>query len=233
MGTPRQKTGAVIVAAGLGKRIGGRVPKQFLEIRGKPILLYTLDVFEDCHRVDVIVLVVPGNQISVVESTVKEGGYHKVASVVEGGVERQDSVWNGLDALPEDMEWIAVHDGVRPFVSRDLVESVLDAAKESGAALPAVPVKDTIKRVDDNWVVETLDRHELWRVQTPQVFRKALLMEVYRKACEDDVMATDDAALIERYGGRVKIVMGDEKNIKITSPEDLEMAETFLRGTDS
>ena len=225
METPSKQVVAIIPCAGLGRRMGGVVPKQFLEIQGKPLLIYTLDKFERCPEIHRVVLVVPPDHIETARAMTERWGMDKVFTVVAGGDERQDSVANGLRELPEECEIVIVHDGVRPFVSTVKIQEVVAAAREEGAAILAVPVKDTVKRGGDGCVEETLERNSLWAVQTPQGFRIDWIRTAYKKAREDGYSGTDDAALLERCGYRVSIVEGEERNIKITSPEDLAWAE--------
>ena len=219
------KVAAIVTAAGPGKRMGQRVPKQFIEILGKPLFIHTLEKFDACRIIAEVVLVVPPDALKGARTALDASGIRKVRRVVGGGKERQDSVRNGLDALDDAVRWVAVHDGVRPFVSVSKIEEVVSAAQDHGAAILALPVRDTVKRVGDEGVEETVEREALWAAQTPQVFRTDWLREGYRKARVDGFRGTDDASLVERLGHAVKIVEGEERNIKITSPEDLALAE--------
>jgi 2-C-methyl-D-erythritol 4-phosphate cytidylyltransferase len=214
---------AVVVAAGEGRRFGG--PKQFAALRGRPVLDWSLAAFEANPYVDAVVLVLapPG------KGEKYAARYPKIEAVVGGGARRQDSVANGvagLKAVDEDI--ILVHDGARPLVTQDLIERVIDAARETGAAIPAVPLDDTIKEAEENRVLRTLDRSRLVRVQTPQGFAYGRLKRALDRAAAEGVVGTDEAALVERLGLPVAIVPGDPRNIKITSPLDLTMAEAFL-----
>jgi len=227
--TPSKQVVAIIPCAGLGRRMGGVVPKQFLEIQGKPLVVFTLDKFERCPEIHHVVLVVPPDHIETARAMTERWGMSKVDKVVAGGDERQDSVANGLGELPEECEIVIVHDGVRPFISISKIQEVVAAARKKGAAILAVPVKDTVKRGRDGCVEETLERDSLWAVQTPQGFRTDWIRAAYEKARQDGYSGTDDAALLERCGYRVTIVEGEERNVKITSPEDLAWAEFRIK----
>ena len=209
--------------------MGGVAPKQFLEIQGKPLLIFTLDKFERCLEIHRVILVVPQDHIETARAMTERWGMNKVDKVIAGGAERQDSVANGLRELPEECEIVIVHDGVRPFVSISKIQEVVAAAREKGAAILAVPGKDTAKRGRDRCVEETLERDSLWAVQTPQGFRTDWIKTAYERARQDGYSGTDDAALLERCGYRVTIVEGEERNVKITSPEDLAWAEFWVK----
>ena len=221
--------GAVIVGAGEGKRMGASGRKQFVKIAGKPIIAYTLDVFERSQLVDHIVIVVPLDSIDwVKEDVVAAYSFKKVHAVVYGGATRQESVLNGLKALKPGTQRVVVQDAVRPLVSETLIRRVLDASEKTGAAITAVPARDTVKRVESGEIVGTMDRRLLWLAQTPQSFRYDLLMNAHAKAVADKVDGTDDASLVERVGTKVAVAVGSYSNIKMTSPEDLPMFEYFL-----
>lgn len=219
------KVSAIIPAAGQGVRLGGKVPKQFLVLNGKPILAHTLEVFEKSGLVDSIILVVPAKDIDRTRSQ----WLNKppiVKKVVEGGEKRQDSVFNGFMALAPDTEIVLVHDGVRPFLTATMIRETIAAAIEHGAAITAIPVNDTIKQADDSGFVErTLEREKLWRVQTPQAFRYKLIKEAFEKANANSFYGTDEGSLIEYIQRPVKIISGSELNIKITRQEDLVLGE--------
>lgn len=221
---------AVIVAAGRGRRMGHTVPKQFLPLCGKPVIAHTLSRFEDASRVDGIVVVTPpGGEDETASSIVRRYGFRKIASVVPGGSSRQESVRRGLDALGEDCRVVLIHDAVRPMVDERMINQCIDAAEDVGAAAIAVRMTDTVKESDEaGMAVRTLERGRLWRVQTPQGFRLDLIREAHRRAEEDGFTATDDASLVERLGQPVKLVEGSLENIKITTPEDLLVAEAIL-----
>lgn len=224
------KLGVIIVAAGKGSRMGTAESKQYLQLGQKPILVHTLQLFQNIHEVNEIILVVGGNDVERCTGYVQSYALSKVTHVLAGGAERQDSVRRGLEALEQDTDWILVHDGVRPFVSREHVFDCLSKAKEQDAAVLAVPVKDTIKVVDSaKRIQSTPDRRSLWAIQTPQAFRLSLLQEAHQRALQDDFMGTDDAMLVERIGTTVHVVEGDYYNIKITTPEDLPWAEWILQ----
>ncbi len=219
---------AVVPAGGSGTRMGGTVPKQFQYLNGKPILYYTLKSLQDCGIISEIILVVPEKEY---EAACVDwlGKPEIVKKVVLGGEKRQDSVYNGFCEISEQTEIVLVHDGVRPFLSRKMVFESIDAARKYGAAITAIQVNDTIKRVDPSgFVSQTIDRECLWRVQTPQAFRYPLLQEAFKKANSEKFYGTDEGSLIEHLGEPVKIVEGSERNIKITRPEDLELSETFV-----
>ncbi|MBN1895235.1 2-C-methyl-D-erythritol 4-phosphate cytidylyltransferase [bacterium] len=223
------RTGVVIPAGGRGMRMGGGIPKQFIPLGGKPILVHTLERFERCAAVDMVVLAAPGRMLDQTADLVRNAGMKKVTGIVEGGRERQDSVAAGLASLPGDLDVILVHDAVRPFVTDEQIKAVIRAALRDGAALLAVPEKVTVKEAAGRYVSSTPDRSRLWQAQTPQGFRADLFRQAVRKAMDERFFATDDAALVERMGCRVKIVEGDERNIKITSPADLAVAEWILK----
>ena len=219
---------AVVPAGGTGTRMGGTVPKQFLELNGKPILYYTLKTLQDCGIISELILVVPEKEYDNA-CTDWLGKPEIVTKVVVGGKKRQDSVYNGFCELSQKTEIVLVHDGVRPFLSHQMIQKSVDAAREYGAAITAIPVNDTIKKVDDSGLVsKTVDREGLWRVQTPQVFRYELLQEAFKKANSEKFYGTDEGTLIEHLGKPVKVVEGSEQNIKITRPEDLRLSEIFI-----
>ena len=221
------KVGVIIPAAGRGKRIGASVPKQFLEIQGEPLLHHTLTVFAYCKLISYVVLVMP-------RADVDEMGkdwlnkYKIVREVVVGGEQRQDSVYNGFNSLEEKTDIVVVHDGVRPFTTPQMITATVEGAQQYGAAITAIPVSDTVKQVVDGFVKQTIPREGLWRVQTPQAFQYGLLQKAFKKAKEDSYYGTDEGALIEYLGERVKIVPGSELNIKITRKEDLALGESLL-----
>jgi 2-C-methyl-D-erythritol 4-phosphate cytidylyltransferase len=214
---------AIIVAAGEGKRFG--FSKQFARLREKSVLEWSLDQFEAHDQVREIVLVLK-------EATQREKsfrGYRKIRAVIEGGKKRQDSVGAGFSQIdPERAEIVLVHDGVRPLVGSDLISRIIDRTLERGAAVPVIPVEDTIKRVEGKLVSQTLDRSRLFRVQTPQGFSYSVLKEALDSAREAGFYGTDEAALVERIGKKVFVVEGDPRNIKITTPLDLRLAEALV-----
>jgi len=219
---------AIIVGAGTGNRLGSDRPKQYLSVAGKPVLYYTLKKFEECAQVDAIIVVVARDwMVHVSTEIVDKFGFEKVRKVVDGGRERQDSVWAGLLAT-DSSEWVAIHDAVRPFISTRKLEEVIRAGKDFGGAILALPPRDTIKTEHDGFVESTPERKHLWAVQTPQVFEYELLRSAYRQAMSDNFVSTDDSALVERLGHKVKIVEGEANNIKITVPLDLKLAELII-----
>lgn len=219
--------GAVIVAAGRSTRMGG-VDKTFASMLGLPLVAHTIDRFESSPLVDQVVLVLAEESLDRGRELVQERGYRKVAHVCSGGQRRQDSVRNGLELLTP-CDWVMVHDGARPCLDEAMLKRGLNAAAECGSAVAGVPVKDTIKLVSpDQMVNETPDRSLLWAAQTPQIFRYNLLLEAHR-TCTEDV--TDDAAMVESLGHPVKMFQGSFQNIKVTTAEDLVIAEVFLGAT--
>jgi len=225
------RVAAIIPAAGEGRRMGGAVPKQFLQIGGREVLARTLAVFEACVAIDDVWVVVAAEQCAWCQTTIVERyGLRKVRGVVAGGTTRQASVWHGLQQVADAVGLVVVHDGVRPFVTELLVQQTLDYAGRYGAAIAAVPLKDTLKRVSAAGTVEaTVPREHLWRVQTPQAFQHALLRRAFQHAWQQELQATDEAGLIEALGYKVQIVPGYEHNVKITTPDDLVFGEIFLR----
>lgn len=225
------KIAALIPAAGQGKRMGSQLNKQFLSLAGLPILLHTLKIFQACERISEIVIVGGLEEVEYIKNEiVDKHQLSKVIQVVAGGAQRQHSVYNGLRVLSADVEYVAIHDGARPLLTPDTLDQVLAAAMKSQATIVAVPVKDTIKIVDQHQTVQqTPDRATLWSVQTPQVFSKELVRKAYIQAQIDNYLGTDDASLVERLGWPVEVIMGSYENLKITTPEDLEVAENILR----
>ncbi len=223
---------ALVPAAGRGHRMGSSVPKQFLELGGLPLVLHSLRVLEASPSIVEIILAVPeADREYCLNKVIHHHGLKKVTKVVPGGSQRQDSVRHALAAATEEMELVLVHDAVRPFLTPEMVEKVLRRAEEVGAALIAIQMRDTVKRVGpDQLVKETVDRQGLWLAQTPQAFRASLLREVHRKAQLEGVHATDDAQLMERFGHPVAVVEGSGQNIKVTRPEDLAIGEAILAG---
>ena len=219
---------AIVLAAGSGKRMGTQVPKQFLDLAERPVLAWTLTAFERADRIDRVVLVVGREVVDACRAQFGGQRFPKVVDVVVGGAERQNSVASGLRAIPATAGVVAVHDGARAFVRAEDINAVMLAAAECGAAVLGTPVTDTIKRVRGDQVAETLDRSTLRTVQTPQAFRRDVLCRAHRSARESGYAGTDDAALVERLGAAVVIVPGQWENIKITSPEDLDLGLHIL-----
>jgi len=221
---------AIIVAAGSGKRMGHSTKKQFLCIGSKPILAYTLDIFDSVEEIERIILVIPrGWKRYCQKEIIEKFGYRKEIEVISGGARRQDSVACGLALVSSDYEIVIIHDGVRPFVTRRIIVESIAKARKFGACIVAVPVTDTIKMVNREGVIErTLPREHLWRVQTPQTFQVSLIKKAYAKALKDRFYGTDDAQLVERINRPVKVISGDYRNIKITTKEDLILAKKLL-----
>lgn len=227
----REKIAAIIPAAGYGKRMGSSENKPFLLLGGKPVLVHAVEKFQESPSVSEIVLVVRGFDRAKAKAVVDEFKLSKVIDVVEGGECREDSVFRGLQSLKaRGIEIVIVHDGVRPFVAAEKIRVLLAACREHGAAVLAVRPKDTIKQSNNTPFIEaTLERSKLWAVQTPQAFSFDLLLKAYDPSVKGSFVGTDDASLVERLGVKVRIVEGSYDNIKITTPEDLELAEVILR----
>lgn len=225
---PLKQCGAVIVAAGSASRMGG-IDKVMADLGGEPMIVRTARAFQNCEAIASIVIVTREDLIRPISDLCRD--MKKVAAVVAGGKSRQESVHLGLNALPKGTKLAAVHDGARPLVSWQVIDRVVRAANTYGAAAPAIPVKDTIKVVEGRLVKETPDRSSLMAVQTPQVFDFDLLRGALRKAEEDGAQVTDDCSAVERTGMRIKIVEGDERNLKVTTPMDLKIAELLLEET--
>lgn len=219
------KIGTVVVAAGHSERIGA--DKIFMPLGGKPLLTWSIDVCQNYEPINQIAIVLNKDNFDLGQRLVIEREWSKVVALCVGGRRRQDSVREGLFRLKE-CEWIIIHDGARPFLTIDLLNDGLEAAKLTGAAAAAVPAKDTIKLSDENGIVkQTLQRSQLWMMQTPQIFRFDIITRAYE---QNDNDVTDDASLVEKSGGKVKLYQGSYKNIKITTPEDLALAEILARG---
>jgi len=217
-----EKVAGIIPAAGSGTRFGAEIPKQFIEVKGKPVLAWTVDALLQSAILKKIVIVLPASGFDhwkrYLTSFVNAPG----VEFVPGGKERWESVWNGLKVVCNNFNLVLIHDGARPLVKRDLVIRAVEKARKKGAAICAVPATDTVKNVKGEMICVTLDRNTIWLAQTPQVFKTDLLMEAYERAIEASSFGTDDASLVEKIGYRVFIVPGDRSNIKITTQEDLE-----------
>jgi 2-C-methyl-D-erythritol 4-phosphate cytidylyltransferase len=221
----------IIAAAGSSRRMDGR-DKLWTPLAGRITLARTIDVFEACHVIKNIVLVLNSERLDDTTRLCQQEGWSKIISIVEGGNRRQDSVRSGLDSLTKlapTTQWVMIHDGARPLVSPDILEAGLTTAQECNAAIAAVPVKDTIKQVEQGWISSTLDRSQLWAIQTPQVFSFPLIHHAYQTVPFEQEF-TDDAALLEHLGTRVAIFNGSYRNIKITTQEDLLIAEALIKG---
>lgn len=226
------KAFVLIPAAGMGRRMGASINKQYLQLGDVPIVARTISIFEQAPFIDGIFLVIPEEEIPYCREHVVEAcGFSKVLEIVPGGKERQHSVMNGLKALQRlahKDDVVLIHDGVRPFITQSLLQESIAVALSNDGALVAVPVKDTIKTVRDGIVVDTPARDALWQAQTPQSFRFSIIHAAHLAAEREGFVGTDDASLVERQGGTVRVVRGDYRNIKITTPEDLVLAEAFL-----
>ena len=222
---------AIIMAGGTGTRMGGEISKQFLCINGKEILAYTIDVFEQCEKIQEIIVVSGQRDMEQAKALVQKYGFQKISQLVAGGEERQDSVANGLSKVSQQTEIVLVQDGVRPFVTVDMIERSIQGAREYGACIMGMPVKDTIKICSPcGMAVETPDRRSLWQIQTPQTFQKEILLQSYKKAKIAGFLGTDDASVAEFAGYPVKVAEGSYRNIKITTTEDLSIAKVLQEG---
>ena len=226
-----EKCTAVVLAAGQGKRMHSNIQKQFLQIKGHPILYYSLKCFQDCSFIDDIVLVTGEESLSYCKTEIVERyGFSKVMSVTAGGKERYDSVYSGLLQC-RDTKYVFSHDGARPFITEEILASGLEKVKETGACVVGMPSKDTVKLADEaGFVRETPERNCVWTVQTPQIFEYNLIRMAHESIRKKDMSAiTDDAMVIEQETGvKVRLSKGSYQNIKITTPEDLAVAEAFL-----
>ncbi len=242
----RGKVVAIVPAAGIGKRFGAGKNKLLYELSGKPLLIWTLEALEGVEEIDEIVPVLQEGDLEYGGVLIRDFRITKVKRVLPGGKERQDSVYCGIRSLEGDNAIVVVHDGARPFIDSDMVRRALEGLDGCDGAIAGVPVKDTIKECKmlppqpplakggsrggkDIIVQKTLERSVLWSVQTPQVFRVRTIREAHERARSEGYYATDDAALVERYGGRIRIVEGSYRNIKVTTPEDIHIAEAILK----
>ena len=220
----------MIVGAGKGLRMNSATPKQFLELKNQPVIVYSLNAFAACGVIDAIYLVVSQAETQFCrESLLPSLEIATPIKLVTGGKRRQDSVYNGLQAMEGYAGVVAIHDGVRPFVTPSQIAECIDGAEVNGACMLGLPVGDTLKRVGPSGIVEeTVSRHNMWQAQTPQAFQYALIRSAHDRAAKDGFAGTDDASLVERYGGDVNIIKGSAGNIKITHSEDLAIAEALL-----
>jgi 2-C-methyl-D-erythritol 4-phosphate cytidylyltransferase len=224
------RTLAIILAGGAGKRMGAATNKQFLLIDNKPIIVHTLEIFENCRSIDSIFLVVNQKDLPVIQKEILETyRFKKVTKVVIGGRLRQDSVRNGLEAIEGQCDIVVIHDGARPFVSPSFIEKGIFLMEMFDAVIPGLPAKDTIKAVSkEGFVSKTLPRDSLWQVQTPQTFKYELIVKAYREGMAKKLYGYDDATFIEHLGKKVKVIEGSPYNMKITTPEDLIIAQGIL-----
>ena len=220
---------AIILAAGLGKRMQAGQNKQFIELLGQSVLTHTINIFSSLAEVEKIVLVVRSGEEEICRKMIPASALSKTVMTI-GGKERQDSVYNGLKAITWPSDYIIIHDGARPLITAETIRRTLKAAENCGSAICAVPVKDTIKQADENGrVLKTIPRQTLWAVQTPQIFQADLIRQAYENAYAQNYYGTDDASLVEYLNKPVEIVMGDYENIKLTTPEDIISAEQILQ----
>jgi 2-C-methyl-D-erythritol 4-phosphate cytidylyltransferase len=225
-------TTAIIVAAGEGRRVGGDVPKIYLPIYRRPMVLRTLDRFFAAQTVDNVIIVIGANEFSRCETMLRRDPTlgNRSWTLQTGGATRQQSVKKGLEKIAADTDVIVIHDGARPFVSSALIDRCVEAVQDKGAVVVGVPVRDTVKVVaDDRWVQMTPARSSLWEIQTPQAFRKELIVEAHERASREAIEATDDAMLVEAIGKPVFVLEGGRDNMKITTPEDVWLAESLIR----
>ncbi len=228
------KASVLIPAAGMGRRMGTSTNKQYLDLSGKPILAHTLALFDNHPLIEHIYLIVPPDDFSYCrEQIIERYGFSRVRRIVAGGAERQDSVRNGLIALEEDgydqsQRPVLIHDGARPLFDPSLLSELIRIVRESGACVVGVPVKDTIKDIENNVISASPERKRLWQAQTPQGFQYRLIREAFDRADADNFIATDDASLLERIGQPVLMLEGNYRNIKVTTPEDLVIAMALL-----
>ena len=228
-GCEPMKTAAIVLAAGSGTRMKAGKNNLFLSLQGRTILEHTASVFQNCPLVDGIVVVARKTELPQVQQILPQTVYNKILCYIAGGAERQDSVLCGLQVLPADFEQVLIHDGARPFVTDQLIQDLLAQVTPQCGAIAGVPAKDTIKRVNDAGLVQqTLQRRELWNIQTPQCFYTASILRCYQQGRADGYCATDDASLAEQYGLAVKVVPSYYENIKLNKPGELDVAEVFL-----
>jgi len=210
--------------------MGAEKPKAFLPLGDRPIWVHTLQKFEDCPQVDEVLALLPPGEVDRAGETVRRFGLTKVIHILPGGEQRQDSVYRGLQALRGKADWVIIHDGVRPFVPLELIQQVLSETRRWKAVVVALPANETVKEVSpENEVVRTVDRRRLWMIQTPQSFEYPLILRAHEEARREGFLGTDDASLVERLGIPVKILHGSRFNFKITTPEDLALAEALLK----
>lgn len=225
------KLSLILPAAGSGVRMGTELPKPFIEINGRAILSHTIDKFINIHGLKQVIVVASAQNVSRVESLISNYSHTDLQFiVVEGGNERQYSIYNALGHIDEDADLVIIHDSVRPLIKVDHIIKCIESAGEYGAAILGVPVRDTIKKVDGEQMVRsTPDRSKLWQIQTPQVFKREILVDAYKKSINEGFSGTDDSSLIEYFGKDVRVVEGDMSNFKITYPFDLRIAEQVLK----
>lgn len=224
-----ERVAAIVPAAGHGKRFGPGTNKPFHMLLGKPLIVWTLDALQNIDEIDEIIPVLKESDMEIGVRVFESHNLTKVTRIAPGGKERQDSVYHGLKLIDGRADIVLIHDGCRPLIDREFVLSAINNIKGFDGAIVAVPVKDTIKEAEDSIVKKTIKREALWQVQTPQVFQYASIMKAYEKAMAERFYSTDDSALVERLGGRVRIIMGSYDNVKVTTAEDIPIAETLLK----
>jgi len=223
------KVTAVVPSAGRGKRIKSRIQKPYLNLGGKPVLAHTLEALNSSSSIDDIIVAVDKNAITKAKKIIDRYKIRKVTAVVQGGRRRSESVYNCLKLVDTGCDYVVIHDGARPFIDEGTIKRALNAAKKGGASVAGVPLVPTIKVVDKNLnVVSTPPRHRFWITQTPQVFKRDLILKAYRSFGARKMDPTDDSTLVESMGVKVKMVMGSYRNIKITTPEDIKLAKALL-----
>ena len=227
----KMKVTAIVPAAGRGMRMRGDISKQYLPLAGKPILVHTLLALEQCPAIDEVILAVREKEVAhCKEEIVEKFALKKIKEIIAGGERRQDSIYNALKMIRPNCDLVLIHDSVRPFITEEIILRTIEETKLHGAVAMAIPLTDTIKQGDgEGFVKKTLNRDELWSIQTPQGFKYSLIQKAYSQAYEDGFYGTDDASLVERIEHPVKMVEGSPENIKITTPEDLIIAEAILR----
>ena len=225
------KVVAVIPSAGVGKRMGTSTSKQYIHIDNRPILAQTLEKFEESQKVnEVYVVVSKKEERRCKKDIVERYNFKKIAKIVTGGIERQDSVKNGLDAVGSECDIVMIHDGIRPFVTSQLIDEAVSNTCLYDATVVAVPVKDTVKSISSHGeIIETLEREKIWHAQTPQTFKYGIIKRAYQNAYDNNIYGTDDSYLVELLGIKVRIIRGTYENIKITTPEDLIVARAFFK----
>lgn len=224
------KTEAIVAAAGIGKRLRSKTRKPYIDISGKPVLIRALTALSSSSGIKKIIVAVNRRDVNRCAALIRRFRVSKIKAVISGGRERRDSVANGLKRLDRDTEIVLIHDGARPFIDNKLIRDSIDCARKFGACIVGVPVKATIKRVKESEsmrVVETVDRSALWEIQTPQVFKKDIIVKAYERF--GSAPATDDAMLVEKLGIEVRVILGSYRNIKITTPEDLIIAKAICK----
>lgn len=211
--------------------MGGEKKKQFLLLGGVPLIVHTLEIFQSNSLITEIILLIPNNEIDYCKKEIVScNRFTKLKKIVSGGEKRQDSVFNGLKWVSPEIDIIVVHDGVRPFLTKELLETTITEAQKKGAAIVAIPIKDTLKEISGQGIVgKGINRDLLWRIQTPQAFKKEIIVRAFEKAGQDNFYATDESTLVTRLGAPVYVVSGSELNIKITTPEDLILGESILQ----